>query len=355
MIQVAAIIPALNPTDKLVDIVSEILNNGIAKVIVINDGSSTEFNEVFDACGKVENCHVLHHEINMGKGVALKTAFKYFLNNFNDLEGCITADADGQHSCEDICNIAKYISNENPALILGVRNFDLDHIPFRSYFGNKATSKIFQYIYGGDYIQDTQTGLRGIPKNELSWMTELSGDRYEYEINMLLSARKRLLDIVQVPIQTLYFDNNSESHYNPLKDSCKIFCKMINGMSNYIVSGILSGAIDIMIFYLLNSFILSGFSAKTSILIATVIARISSSLCNFSVNRKFVFKNQCGFLKSMKKYYVLFICQMFFSYLLVYISNVYLNLNASISKIVIDILLALISYQIQLRWVFLKS
>ena len=355
MIDIAAIIPALNPRDKLIDLVNELFECGIEKVIVVNDGSDERFDHLFEAVEKIEGCHVLRHERNMGKGRALKTAFAYFLDNFPNLSGVVTADADGQHCCEDICNIARHISKERPSLILGVRDFDREQIPFRSYLGNKFTSKMFQLLYGGDYIQDTQTGLRGIPGTELKWMVQLSGERYEYEINMLLQARKRVLDIVQVPIQTLYFDNNSDSHYNTFKDSFKIFGKMIAGMSKYIASSITSGAIDIAIFTILNAWILSRVPIHMRILLATVIARICSSLYNFSINRKFVFETQKGVLRPMGKYYVLFVCQLLCSYLLVYTANRHLSLNATFAKILIDIILGFISYQIQLRWVFRKQ
>lgn len=224
----AVIIPALNPVPELAGLVRELLNRGIPKVIVVNDGSGSTYGSIFKEIEKLENCIVLVHKINRGKGRALKTAFSYFLKHFPDLSGVVTADADGQHSADDICNICGILSNVQNSIVLGVRNFREKNVPKRSYIGNTVTSHIFRLLYGSR-LHDTQTGLRGIPSPELSWMVEIAGERYDFEINMLIRARHRKLGFKTVPIKTLYFNNNSGSHYNTIKDSFRILKILISG------------------------------------------------------------------------------------------------------------------------------
>jgi len=78
-------------------------------------------------------------------------------------------------------------------------------------------------------LKDTQTGLRGIPIDELPWMLCLKGERYEYEMNMLIQAVKRKINIMEVNIQTIYLNNNSGSYYNTISDSLRILRRIISG------------------------------------------------------------------------------------------------------------------------------
>lgn len=228
-INCAVIIPSLNPIPELPVFVQKLISKGVPEVIVVNDGSDCKYDYIFEALKQIDHCSVLKHEINYGKGRALKTAFSYFLKHFINMDGVVTADADGQHSIEDICKICNILSEKKEVLILGVRNFQDNNVPKRSYLGNMLTSSIFHLLYGCK-LNDTQTGLRGIPVRQLPEMIELKGDRYDFEINMLIKARILNLGLYTVPIETLYFDNNSGSHYNTVKDSAYIFFRLIAGL-----------------------------------------------------------------------------------------------------------------------------
>lgn len=228
MNNLVVIIPALNPPESLIEYVKELQSEGFLKVVIVNDGSKNEFSSIFSELNSLQGCIVLNHNINMGKGRALKTAFTYITKTMPTIEGVITADADGQHTISDVCRVAKTLAANGNDLILGIRNFQEGNVPKRSYLGNTVTSYIFSLLFGRK-LQDTQTGLRAIPKQELSRMLSLKGERYEYEINMLIYACKRNLRIQEVSIQTIYYNNNSGSYYNTIKDSMKIFRKLISG------------------------------------------------------------------------------------------------------------------------------
>ncbi|TCS81260.1 glycosyltransferase family 2 protein [Tepidibacillus fermentans] len=246
----AIIIPALNPTNSLLDYVKRLLAEGAEQIIVVNDGSKEELTYIFTELNTIEGCTVLTHEINKGKGRALKTAFKYFLEHHKDLEGVITADADGQHSVEDVCKVAKALENSNGGIILGVRDFKQSNVPLRSYIGNRTTSLLFRLLFGYK-LEDTQTGLRGIPKKELLQILELKGERYEYEMNMLIYAKKMNIKFSEISIQTLYFNNNATSHYNSIQDSIRVLTQLISGFLHDSFSTITSRLIGIISFILL--------------------------------------------------------------------------------------------------------
>ena len=108
---VVAVIPSLNPDDKLPKTVDGLFQAGFTDVLLVDDGSRSDCQPIFDELGKKAGCTVLHHEVNCGKGRALKTAFSYYLERFDTRVyfGVVTADADGQHLPEDIYQTARRI------------------------------------------------------------------------------------------------------------------------------------------------------------------------------------------------------------------------------------------------------
>lgn len=219
--RVIPIIPALNPDHKLIESVDELIANGFKKIIIVNDGSS-DF-KIFDEISKKDECIILTHEFNKGKGVALKTAFKYYKDNLsNKYDGVITLDADGQHAISDVINISNVLV-DNKLFVLGTRLFNTKETPFRNKMGNRITSVLFKKLYGV-YIKDTQTGLRAIPNHLIDLHINTHGERFEYEINALIDLVKSYEKILQIDIKTVYLqDSNKQSHFNPFKDSYKIY------------------------------------------------------------------------------------------------------------------------------------
>lgn len=350
-INIAVIIPALNPIPTLVDFAKELLDCGIQELVVVNDGSDDSFSPIFHELEQLGHCTVLVHEVNRGKGRALKTAFSYISGYFPYLDGVVTADADGQHTVEDICRIGVELSLNGCSLILGVRNFKESDVPIRSYLGNLMTSFLFHALYGYN-LKDTQTGLRGIPLSELSWMIELYGERYDFEINMLIKAKRHNIDFLTVPIQTVYFDNNSGSHFSTVKDALPIFGRLVMGIVHYSGATLISGFIDIASFFVLNSLVFADFSAPLRILLSTAIARFLSSILNFLINRRLIFADKGKLATSAVRYYIWVVILMMISYSLVYSVSLFWGVNESIIKFIIDVTLGLLSYQVQLRWVF---
>ena len=331
------LIPAYKPDNKLIGVVEELIKQS-QKVLIVNDGSGIEFEHIFS---KVESmgCKVLVHDINKGKGRALKTGFQYCIEN--NLSA-ITADADGQHLPKDILNIANILDQNPDKLILGVRKFD-DTTPLRSLLGNTITRKIFKIINKGDEIIDTQTGLRGFSLDMIKKVIDIEGERYEYEMNMLLELKNRNIDVIQEPISVVYINDNESSHYNPLKDSFRVYKRIIK----YIFSSTSSFLVDYLGFCL---FTFVGISTITS----TYIARIISSLFNYSLNRKFVFKNDDHIIKTMIKYYILVLVVAGLSGFFTNLVNVYLGVNLYMAKIIVDVCLYIVSYNGQKYFVFKK-
>lgn len=214
MDDIAILIPAFEPDDKLTAFVKEIREH-FGHVVVVDDGS-TSGAEVFAAVRPLVDVVLVHRE-NRGKGAALRTGFACILDSLPGVAGVVTADADGQHLPRDVRRVADALCGHPGGLVLGVRSFS-GKVPFRSRFGNWWARAFFRMLTGLD-ILDTQTGLRGVPRDVLPRMLELRGDRYEYEMEMLAQCQSFPSPPLQIPIETVYIDENRSSHFHPLRDT----------------------------------------------------------------------------------------------------------------------------------------
>ena len=343
------IIPAYEPQREFIDYAKKVA--GFAEeLVVVNDGSGQKYDDIFQEIAKIENIQYITYADNRGKGYALKQAFQYCADTFDESYVCVTADCDGQHDVEDIHRVADVAAAHPSALILGSRDFDLPNVPKRSRMGNTNIRRMFRLLYGLD-LCDTQTGLRGFSVKLAAYFLRIRGDRFEFEMEMLICSQKNGISILEIPIKTIYPDDPKDhvSHFKAIKDSIKIIGVTMRNLNWYILSSALSGILDVLVFYILSSIILVERSAVNT-LIATVSARVSSSVLNFILNKKYVFGGKCK--RSVYRYYILWLGQLGASYGLIYLFGNVLRLPMTPMKVVGDLILAFFSYQIQQHWVF---
>ncbi len=350
---ISVILPSLDPDEKLMFVIKGLIKEGFEDIIIVNDGSHPDFVEPFKEANQYSQVTILPHEINKGKGSALKTAFKYCLENRPQITGVVTVDGDNQHLPKDIKACCESLSEFPNHVILGCRDFSEPEVPFKSRYGNNITKKVFQFACG-IRISDTQTGLRVIPRKYLEMLLEIPGNRFEYETQMLLELHKKNILFKEVKIETVYIEENATTHFRPFKDSIKIYSVILK----FALGSGLSFIIDILLFTLLMYLFHNLENKEVQIFIATVGARIISSIFNYIYNRKAVFEHKESVKKSVVRYYSLAICQMAVSYGLVYGFTLLFqaeDIISSIIKIVVDISLFFISFQIQRKWVFFVS
>lgn len=347
---VSVVIPSLNPDEKLASTVTALIEIGFRDILLVNDGSSPEFLHFFPT--DFPECTLLTHPVNRGKGAALKTAFHYYLQRERSTDGIITVDGDGQHSAEDVLRCAQAMVQED-AVVLGVRDFTEENIPLRSRMGNRITSLVFR-LFCGLKIADTQTGLRAIPAAHLPAMLEVEGDRYEYETNMLFSLKERSVPYVQEKIKTIYIEENQTSHFRPIRDSVRIYGRILR----FVASSLLSSLLDLGLFFLLSCF-LPGILGPASDAVCTLIARIASSLFNFTMNRRKVFRSKSSAGTSMLRYYILAVGILILSSASITTVSLLFGLHdgsyaliKTVCKFLIDSLLFILSFRVQQNWVF---
>lgn len=337
--RVVVLIPAYKPSENLIKLVKDIHQR--YTVVVVDDGSGKSYRSIFFELEKLEQVHVLHHAVNLGKGEALKTGFNFCLNHYPQAKGVVTADADGQHLVPDIFKLCDKLSKASNQLHLGSRAFDKE-VPLRSQFGNILTRHIFKLLLGTK-LQDTQTGLRGIPSSFLPVLLHTKSRGYDFELDMLVLAHKHKVPIVETTITTVYEDNNESSHFNPIIDSVKIYYVFFR----FLFFAIISGILDFLAFTLTYFFLQHIFFAET-------LARIFSGTCNFIFNKELVFRSKNAAIIEALKYTLLCVMNLVFSYGLI-TSLVFFGLGVHISKIIALIGLFFANFAIQKLFIFGES
>ena len=301
----AVVIPAYKPDDRLPPYVQALKDAGIGKIVVVDDGSGQDYQRFFEQIPEDGVSHVISYQPNCGKGVALKRGMAWLLDECPGQDIVVTADSDGQHTVEDVLRMAEDLARDPSGLLLGSRDFSQEHVPPKSRMGNRITSVVFRLLYGC-WVGDTQTGLRGFHRDLLPAMIAVPGDRYEYEMNVLIEcAAMNLLK---------YFGTSLDRQVGVL------FIRVV-----------------------------------PHILIATVAARILSGVTNFFLNRSFVFTDKGKVSRAFLRYLGVFLLVMLLSAVLTSSLHLWLGWSDNTAKIPVDIVLFFVSYHLQRRWVFQKK
>ena len=355
---VTAVLPSLNPDKTLEEVVDSLLETGFQDIVLINDGSDEAHLAPFLNAAQLPGVTLLTHEVNRGKGAAMKTAFAWLLEHRPHCAGVVTVDGDGQHLAADVKNCAQRMVDEGDKVVLGCRNFDDPQVPWKSRTGNRITTTVFK-LFCGLPITDTQTGLRAIPYQYLPLMCETAGERYEYETEMFFALKKEKIGIVEEKIATVYEPGNPSSHFKPFRDAISIYRRIIAFSCGQAFAFVLSSGasflLDYGLFSLLVLLIGENASRLTRLLLATFPARAVSSLFNYTVNRKAVFHSDGPVKQTMLRYYALCVVQAAASFGLTFLLSTLFQAAAGLElllKLCVDVPLFLLSYQIQRRWVF---
>ena len=336
-----ALIPSYEPDDALLKVVDELLANSF-KVVVVNDGSNSIYDEVFNKLPIGVN--YLHYETNMGKGFALKHGLQFIRSNFDNDSIVVTLDSDGQHKVKDAIRVCD-LCEEKGGLVLGSRHFDKG-TPFKSRFGNWMARASF-LLSTKHKIYDTQTGLRAFDYALIEKMQLVKGNRYEYEMNVLLDTIVRNVPIREVKIDTIYVDNNSGTHYNPWKDTMRIFKELIK----FSASSLIGFGADYALFALLTLF---NVPMEHWVLMCTIIARVISASINFTINYHLVFKKRESLWMALIKYAALAGVILGCNLLLMWALYEKAGLNEYLAKIIVEVTLFITSWLVQRLFVFRK-
>jgi putative flippase GtrA len=334
------LIPSYEPDVRLLNLVLQLQTFKLGPIVIVDDGSGPGYRGIFETA-EAYGCTVLTHTANLGKGRALKTGFQH-IKEHGPQGGIVCADSDGQHLPHDIKRIFDVLLEQiTPGMVLGSRRFS-GTIPARSRFGNTVTRGVFS-LTTGTKVYDTQTGLRGFPYSMLDWLCQIPGERFEYEMNMLLTAHKEGYEITEEFIDTVYLDHNKSSHFRPLVDSFRIYMPILM----FSTSSVLSALIDFGLLFVIQYF-------THNLFLSVVAARLCSSIFNYTINRKYVFSTgkTSRVRQSLPKYFSLVILVLLLNYGLLYFYNEKLIIPLIVAKLLTEVSIFVFSYWAQRRFVY---
>ena len=325
-----ALIPAYKPSYKMTDLIMELKKRSF-EIVAVDDGSGRKYEEVFGYVGLY--AQLIRHKVNKGKGEALKTGLRYIKEHYEAPYIVVTADCDGQHRVDDIEKVADEGELYPDSLILGRREMDKT-TPFLSRLGN-GTTRVYYYVTTGRKIYETQTGLRAFSDKLVDKYIDLPGKRYEYEMDMMLISSDG--DIREVPIETVYFDNNADSHFNPFKDTLTLWSEYIR----YKIPSLITAAVDYAAFALAVLF--SG-----TFLIPNLIVRTATFVLKYILNKKVKFSEKAGIVR----YLVTSLAIILLDTAAIW-GFTALGMNVYVAKLISGILM--IGVSIGLRMLFMKT
>ena len=337
-----ALIPTFRPDGTLFNILAELRRRGIDRVVV-DDGSGMEYRSLFRRATR--DAIVLSYGVNHGKGHALKLGLCYIQEHYPTDTVVVTVDADGQHEAVDTVRCAREASRNPHTMVLGCRSFDDANVPLRSRLGNKITRLVYGFT-SGTWVSDTQTGLRAFTVDLISLLADVSGERYEYEMNVLLACPEHEVDIREVEIHTVYEAGNPTSHFRPVRDSLRIYA----GILKFAASSFASFVFDFLLFGMLTA-LLSGHGV-VGVLMSNVLARCASATFNFALNSKMVFRSEESITKTAPRYAALALCLLAANTLgLAALTGIF-GVPALMGKLLVEVTSFAVSWLLQNRLVF---
>ena len=333
-----ALIPAYEPDERLVGIAESMAARG-CQVLIVDDGSGCDYDKIFAEAEPFGI--VLRHETNRGKGAAIKSGLAYIAEYYEGSYTVVTMDADGQHLPEDAARVCEAAEAEPEALILGSRRFQ--NAPLRNRTGNAITRGVFR-LSTGVRVYDTQTGLRAFSERLVPALRSVKGERYEYEMNVLMCWAQDKRPIREIPIETVYIDGNAHSHFKVVRDSFRIYKEILK----FSAASLTSFAVDYSLYCLLSA--LTG-----TVAVSNILARIVSGTVNYTLNCKLVFESKAGVGRSVLQYAALACGILALNTGLLWLLTETIGVNRYFAKILVEIVLFVLSYLVQKRWIFCKK
>lgn len=337
------LIPALDPSEKLPQLIFTLKQFGFRRISVTDDGSKEE-NQIYFNTVEEMDVRVTHHPKTLGKGMALRTALRAADECLGKADFYITADCDGQHTPEDIVKIADALLLHPDHFVIGVRKFERKEGKKVSYWVNYFQRMFFRVTNHGKECPDPRSGLRGFPSSLKNLALCTEGKSYDYELNFLDAASQAASTTV-VPISTETFSKDETSHFRPVVDLLGMYLKFWR----YLVTSNIATICDLVLFSTFDV-LFSGLGV-VSIFISTVCARVISGLVGYVLNRYISFRSHLHPGQEMVKYFIVFIGQMAASGLLVSVLTC-IPIPTILVKAMVDFCLFFVGYSLQKNWVF---
>jgi len=208
--RVAAVIPALNESRSIGDVVGGI-RGLVERVVVVDDGSTDGTADRARAAG----AEVIVHETNRGKGTAVRTGLARVFEG--DYTHVLLLDGDMQHLPGEAASLVAEAERSAAAVVVGERQFDRSRMPAARYHANRIGSRVLSWFVGVP-VRDTQCGFRVFRLDALRPL-RLMARGYDIETEMLIKVRRRGGRVAGVPVTAVYAGQRSK--LRPIPDTTR--------------------------------------------------------------------------------------------------------------------------------------
>jgi len=350
MTRCAVLIPVYEPSEKFPELVRairrEMSRNEIeVPILIVNDGCSSAADPLFAQVADLADVTIVRHALNLGKGAALKTGINAILTRRPAIDVIVTADGDGQHTAADIARVMVRAMADPSRLYLGVRRFARG-VPTRSKFGHKLTAVVTRLLTGLS-VGDTQTGLRGIPRDLAEAALRIPLNGHDFELECLIQfgrVREGNLAVSEVPIEAVCGDANRGSRFNPLLDSMRIYFVFLRYCAGSIATFLTDYAVFVFVF-----------AQSRSIGLGIVLARTVAIFVSFLFNRRAVFRTRSAAAPAFARFVLLVAALGWISYLATsYLSHAS-GLSAPAAKLLVEAVLFFAGFALNNVFVFRRT
>lgn len=325
--EMVILMPVYNPDERIVNYVKKLKENNY-QVVLINDGSKSEYHSLFEKM--VHDCKIISYPFFKGKGYAIKKGIHYIKEHLHDKKGIIILE--NEYDLMHINHIRTLI-NKNSQKMCVVHHK-----------GKRFLTKLFSMIYNQKFI-DVDSELFAFSMNYIDQMMVV--DENCYEVQSLIQSVQNNQEIEEIQLE------NKQQPFHLKNKTIQIMYVIFLHLIRFISSSIISSVIDVLLAWILLDVLKLWMTSDFwRIALSSLIARILSTIVNYVINKKYVFKGKNNSKQTAIRFLVLTVVITVLSTLFVYAASSLHIMSEKLAKPVGDLLLFLLSYSAQTKWVF---
>lgn len=325
--EMVILMPVYNPNERIVNYVKKLKENNY-QVILINDGSKSEYHSLFEKM--VHDCKIISYPLFKGKGYAIKKGIHYIKEHLQDKKGIIILE--NEYDLKQINHIRTLI-NKNSQKMCVVHHK-----------GKRFLTKLFSMIYNKEFI-DVDSELFGFSMNYLDQM--MAVDENCYEVQSLIQSVQNNQEIEEIQLE------NKQQPFHLKNKTIQVLYVIFLHLIRFVSSSIISSVIDVLLAWILLDVLKLWMTSDFwRIALSSLIARVLSTIVNYVINKKYVFKGKTNSKQTAIRFLILTIVITILSTLFVYVASSLHIMSEKLAKPVGDLLLFLLSYSAQTKWVF---
>ena len=194
------------------------------KVVVLDDGSTDKTAEV----ARLAGAEVLVHDVNLGKGAALRDLSRYATEG--DVDVLVILDGDGQHNPDDIPKLVEPLLFDEADIVNGSRylNGENKDTPRYRRFGQIFLDRFTRLGLSKDItVTDTQSGFRAFSAKIIPYF-KFGTNELAIDSEMLLDAANANLRIKEVDVGVRYDVGRSSKH--PLRHGLQVMMGVLRNI-----------------------------------------------------------------------------------------------------------------------------